>query len=46
MKAIYRYQNGTEGVKSIAKALGINHEVLSMWIRKFEYQGVKAFEKS
>ncbi|MCY9660214.1 IS3 family transposase [Paenibacillus anseongense] len=46
LKAIQRYQNGTEGVKSIAKSLGINHEVLRMWIRQYEYHGIRAFEKS
>jgi transposase len=46
LKAIHRYQNGTEGVKSIAKSLGINHEVLRMWIRQYEYHGIRAFEKS
>jgi transposase len=46
LKAIHRYQNGTEGVKSIAKSLGINHEVLRMWIRQYEHHGVKAFEKN
>ncbi len=46
LKAIHRYQNGAEGVKSIAKALGVNHEVLCMWIRQYEYHGVKAFEKN
>jgi transposase len=46
LTAIHRYQHGTEGVKSIAKSLGINHEVLRMWIRQYEYHGIKAFEKS
>ncbi|MCR2808078.1 IS3 family transposase, partial [Paenibacillus soyae] len=46
LEAIYRYQNGAEGVKSIAKSLGINHEVLRMWIKQYEYHGIKAFEKS
>lgn len=45
-EAIHRYQNGAEGVKTIAKSLGINHEVLRMWIRQYEYHGIKAFEKS
>ncbi|RAP75281.1 IS3 family transposase [Paenibacillus montanisoli] len=46
LNAIHRYQDGTEGVKSIAKSLGINHEALRMWIRQYEYHGVKAFEKT
>ncbi len=46
LKAIHQYQNGIEGIKSIAKSLGINHEVLRMWIRQYKYHGVKAFEKS
>ena len=46
LEAIHKYQNGAEGVKTIAKSLGINHEVLRMWIRQYEYHGIKAFEKS
>lgn len=46
LKAIHRYQNGAEGIRSIAKSLGINYELLRMWIRQYEYHGVKAFEKS
>lgn len=46
LEAIHRYQNGAEGVKSIAKSLRINHEVLRMWIRQYEYHGIEAFEKS
>lgn len=46
IEAIHRYLLGNEGVKSIAKALGINHEVLRMWIKQYEYHGEKAFEKS
>jgi len=45
-KAIHRYFSGNEGVKSIAKSLGVNHELLRMWIRQYEYHGVKAFKKS
>jgi transposase-like protein len=46
IEAIHRYLSGNEGVKSIAKALGVNHEVLRMWIKQYEYHGEKAFEKS
>jgi transposase len=45
-EAIHQYLSGNEGVKSIARSLGINHEVLRMWIKQYEYHGVKAFEKS
>lgn len=46
LKAIHRYQNGAEGIRSIAKSIGINYEVLRMWIRQYEYHGEKAFQKS
>ncbi|MGR6130506.1 IS3 family transposase [Paenibacillus sp. S33] len=46
LEAIRRYQSGTEGVKSIAQSLGMNHEALRMWIRQYESHGVKAFEKT
>lgn len=45
-EAIHQYLSGNKGVKSIAKALGVNHEALRMWIKQFEYHGEKAFEKS
>lgn len=46
MDAILSYQRGKESVKFIAKSLGVNHEVVRMWIKQFEYHGMKAFEKS
>ncbi|WP_429311253.1 transposase [Paenibacillus mucilaginosus] len=46
MEAIQRYLFGAEGGKSIARALGVNHEVLRMWIKQYEYHGEKAFEKT
>ncbi|MDQ0110672.1 transposase [Paenibacillus harenae] len=46
LEAIHRYQNGAEGVKSIVKSLGINHEVLRMWIRQYEYHGIKALKRA
>ncbi|WP_424768510.1 transposase, partial [Paenibacillus sp. sgz302251] len=45
-EAINQYLSGTAGAKSIAKSLGVNHEVLRMWIKQYEYHGLKAFEKS
>ncbi|WP_235872153.1 transposase, partial [Siminovitchia acidinfaciens] len=44
--AVLRYQNGHEGVGTVAKSIGVNHEVVRMWIKQFEYHGIKAFEKS
>ncbi|WP_307535838.1 IS3 family transposase [Paenibacillus sp. W4I10] len=46
IEAIHQYLSGNEGIKSIAKSLGINHEVLRMWIKQYEYHGIKAFEKT
>jgi transposase-like protein len=34
IEAIYQHLSGNEGIKSIAKSLGINHEVLRMWIKQ------------
>lgn len=45
-EAINQYLLGSAGAKSIAKALDVNHEVLRMWIKQYEYHGLKAFEKS
>lgn len=46
IEAIHQYLSGNEGIKSIAKSLGINHEILRMWIKQYEYHGLKAFEKT
>lgn len=46
MDAILRYQAGQESVQSIAKTLGVNYEVVRMWIKQFEYHGENAFEKN
>ena len=44
--AVTRYQNGSESVRDIARSLGANHEIVRMWIKQFDYHGIKAFEKS
>ncbi|MFE6076711.1 transposase [Paenibacillus sp. NPDC057886] len=31
IEAIHQYLSGNEGIKTIAKSLGINHEVLRLW---------------
>jgi len=46
IEAIHQYLSRNEGIKSIAKSLGINHEILRMWIKQYEYHGLKAFEKT
>ncbi|MCM3768502.1 transposase, partial [Neobacillus niacini] len=43
--AVIRYQQGTEGVKSIAKSLGLHHTVLLNWIKQYEHHGADAFIK-
>ncbi len=45
IQAVIRFQSGTEGVKSIAKSIGVDHSVLLNWIKQYEYHGEKAFEK-
>lgn len=37
MNAVIYYQDGSESIKDIAKSLGAEHEVVRMWIRRFEY---------
>lgn len=46
MNAVIHYQDGSESIKDIANSLGVNHEVVRMWIKQFEYHhGIRAFEK-
>ncbi|MFJ5621844.1 hypothetical protein ACIQD3_03735 [Peribacillus loiseleuriae] len=42
MDDVVRYQNGIES----AKSLGANYEVVRMWVKRFEYHGISAFEKA
>jgi len=46
LEAVARYQTQSESVIEIAKSMGVNYEVVRMWIKQFEYHGISAFEKS
>lgn len=43
--AVIRYREGSEGVKSIAKSIGVHHTVLLNWIKLYEHHGAEAFIK-
>lgn len=43
IEAAIRYQQGSEGVKSIAKSIGVHHTVLLNWIKQYENHGADAF---
>ncbi|WP_097160859.1 IS3 family transposase [Bacillus oleivorans] len=45
IEAVIRYQQGTEGVKSIAKSIGVHHTVLLNWIKQYEHHGENAFNQ-
>ncbi|MCM3764924.1 IS3 family transposase [Neobacillus niacini] len=45
IEAVNRYQQGAEGVKSIAKSIGVHHSVLLNWIKQYENHWVDAFIK-
>lgn len=45
IEAVIRYQQGSEGVKSIAKSIGVDHTVLLNWIKQYEHHGADAFIK-
>lgn len=46
LEAVIKYQNDFESVRDFARSLGANHEIVRMWIKQFDYHGVKAFEKT
>jgi transposase len=46
LKAITRYQNGSESTNEIAKSMATSGSVIRNWIKQFEYHGLAAFEKS
>ncbi|WP_155925604.1 IS3 family transposase [Bacillus sp. UNC438CL73TsuS30] len=45
IEAVIRYQQGSEGVKFIAKSIGVHHTVLLNWIKQVEHHGADAFIK-
>jgi transposase len=45
IEAVIRYQQGSEGIKSIAKSIGVHHSVLLNWIKQYEHHGADAFIK-
>lgn len=45
LQAVMRYQNGSEGIKSIARSIGIHHSVLLNWIKQYEHHGEEVFKK-
>lgn len=44
-QAVIRYLNGLEGLKTIAKSVGVHHSVLLNWIKQYEHHGDEAFKK-
>ena len=45
IKAVIRYQGGVEGLKTIAKSIGVHNTVLLNWIKQYEHHGENAFKK-
>jgi transposase len=45
IEAVIRYQQGSKGVKTIAKSIGVDHTVLLNWIKQYEHHGEDAFKK-
>ncbi|WP_213530711.1 IS3 family transposase [Paenibacillus sp. J45TS6] len=45
LQAVMRYQNGSEGIKTIARSIGIHHSVLLNWIKQYEHHGEEVFKK-
>ncbi|WML56168.1 IS3 family transposase [Neobacillus sp. PS2-9] len=44
LEAVIRYHQGSEGVKFIAKSIGVHHTVLLNWIKQYEHHGEDAFK--
>jgi transposase len=45
IQAVIRYEMGAEGVKAIAKSIGVHHSILLNWIKQYEYHSENAFNK-
>ncbi len=39
LKAVLRYYESSESLKSIARSLGVDHTVFLNWIRQYEHHG-------
>ncbi len=44
--AVERYLRGTESQREVADSIGVCHSQLRAWIRRFQYHGPAAFEKT
>nr|WP_212031252.1 IS3 family transposase [Cytobacillus depressus] len=46
IQAVERYVNGHESMNEIAKDIGINYQIISVWVRLYQENGIEAFLKS
>jgi transposase len=46
LRTIFRYLEGQESFKSLAKELRTSHAVVMNWVKQYNYQGAEAFKKS
>ena len=45
LQAVLRYLEGKESFREIAKSLGTHNKIIQVWMKQYEYHGVKAFIK-
>ena len=45
LQAVLRYLEGKESFREIAKSLGADDKIIRVWMKQYEYHGVKAFIK-
>ncbi|WHX98930.1 IS3 family transposase [Neobacillus sp. DY30] len=45
IQSVKEYLNGNDGVKTIARSIGVDHSVLLQWIKQYNLFGEDAFEK-
>ncbi len=45
IQAVRQYLNGNEGIKTIAKSIGVHPSALHQWIKQYKIFGEDAFEK-
>ncbi len=43
-KAVLRYLNGNMSISALARELGINDQMLGVWIRKYEKDGIEGLK--
>jgi len=43
LQSVFRYLEGKESAREIAKSIGTDHKAILNWTKQYEYNGIEAF---